>query len=216
MVQKELIIHLKSLSDHDLYLLARQQTARQAAGLPCDDKKLGLILDECELRNKKIIDTALNDAYFSFPDVQIGRRKCIGLKRIDFMTEDELKHFVSNFQPNFLTLENISFDMEMDKLHKLLGIKKENMLLYRVEGDSMVNAGINDGSILIIDTRLGDLNRKIVLVYINDKAFVKRMLIRDGQTWLISENDRFQPVLITEEMDLHIIGIVRHVLISME
>jgi repressor LexA len=75
-----------------------------------------------------------------------------------------------------------------------------------VTGQSMIDAGIHSGDILIVRQQPLADHRDIVVALLNDEATVKRLHHRDGQIKLIPENSRFKPIPVEPEDDLRIIG----------
>jgi len=84
----------------------------------------------------------------------------------------------------------------------------------RVSGDSMVNAGIHDGDILIVDRAIEPVNRKIVIAVLDGQLSVKRLKKQNGKVLLQPENDDYGVLEITEENDLRVWGVVNHVIHS--
>lgn len=82
----------------------------------------------------------------------------------------------------------------------------------KVSGSSMINAGIHDGDILIVDRSLEPKHGKIVIAALNGELTVKRLHIDKGRVFLVAENRAFAPIEITEAIDLHIWGIVTSVI----
>lgn len=80
----------------------------------------------------------------------------------------------------------------------------------KASGDSMINVGIADGDMLVVDRSLEATHGKIVIAAINGELTVKRLSIEAGKTQLIPENDKYRPITITDEMDLVIWGVVIH------
>jgi DNA polymerase V len=80
----------------------------------------------------------------------------------------------------------------------------------KVEGDSMINAGIHPGSLLVVDRAVEVHEGHIVVARINDELCVKRYVVEDGLIYLMPENELFQPILITHEMDFEIWGRVMY------
>ena len=79
----------------------------------------------------------------------------------------------------------------------------------RVEGSSMIGAGIHHGNILVVDRSLQPVNGDIVVAVIHGELTVKRLQRhRDGRVLLMPDNPDFQPLEITEEMDVMIWGVV--------
>mgnify|MGYP001116369876 CR=1 FL=1 len=82
----------------------------------------------------------------------------------------------------------------------------------RVNGQSMMGAGIDSGDLLIVDKEREAQNNQIILAVINGDYTVKRLLIKNGVTYLKPENDAFEPLLITQFMDFRIWGVVTGVI----
>jgi DNA polymerase V len=72
----------------------------------------------------------------------------------------------------------------------------------------MVNAGIFDGDLLIIDKSLEPQNNKIAVCQIDGAFTVKRIKIEQDVVWLIAENENYEPIKVTPENELMIWGIV--------
>jgi DNA polymerase V len=84
----------------------------------------------------------------------------------------------------------------------------------RVRGDSMVNAGLNEGDLLIIDKSLEPVEGKIAVCFIDGDFLVKRIKIAKDIVWLIAENDKYKPIKVTKDNDFLIWGIVTTVIKS--
>jgi DNA polymerase V len=80
----------------------------------------------------------------------------------------------------------------------------------RVSGDSMIDAGIHPGSILIVDRAIEADDGDIVIARINDELCVKRLRIHEGRVWLMPENDLYQPSEVIDGMDFEVWGKVMH------
>lgn len=102
-------------------------------------------------------------------------------------------------------------DVSID-LNKHL-IKHPSATFYgRVKGESLKDAGINDGDLLIIDKSLEPVNGKIAVCYIDGEFTAKRIKKSKNELWLMPENEAYSPIKIEEENDLIIWGIVTHVI----
>mgnify|MGYP001027329298 CR=1 FL=1 len=64
----------------------------------------------------------------------------------------------------------------------------------RVEGRSMINAGIFDGDYVIVRKQPTALSGEIVVALIDDEATVKRLRTVDHQIWLMPENPEYEPI----------------------
>lgn len=82
----------------------------------------------------------------------------------------------------------------------------------RVHGDSMINAGIFDNDILIVDRSLTAQNDHIVIASLNGEFTVKRLIKTTTNIQLHPENPRYQPITITKEHDFKIWGVVTNVI----
>lgn len=82
----------------------------------------------------------------------------------------------------------------------------------RVKGDSMIKAGINSNDILIVDRALTPTNNKIVVARLNNEFTVKRIKFVNDELFLMPDNDEYKPILVTEEMDFEVWGVVTFVI----
>ena len=78
----------------------------------------------------------------------------------------------------------------------------------RVRGDSMMNAGILSGDLVVVRPQANADDGQIVVARIDDEATVKRLRRRNGQVWLMPENDAYGPI---DGTHAEIIGIVKAV-----
>ena len=77
----------------------------------------------------------------------------------------------------------------------------------RVSGDSMINAHIGDGAILIVDRSIEPKNKMIVIASIDGSYTCKRLILKP-KVCLVSENPKYSPILIAKESELEIAGSV--------
>jgi DNA polymerase V len=102
-------------------------------------------------------------------------------------------------------------DISID-LNKHL-IKRPSSTFYgRVKGESMKDAGINDGDLLVIDKSLEPVDGKIAICFIDGEFTLKRIHITNEGIELQPANEKFKTIKITPEMDFIIWGIVIHVI----
>jgi DNA polymerase V len=77
----------------------------------------------------------------------------------------------------------------------------------RVSGDSMVGAGILPGALLVVDRAVEAHDGHVVVARIGDELCVKRLSLSDeGSIRLLSENETYPPIEITEGMDFEVWG----------
>ena len=80
----------------------------------------------------------------------------------------------------------------------------------RVQGESMREAGIFDGDILVVDKAIEPHDGSIVIACLEDEFTVKRFQRKDGRCALLAENPDFAPIIIDGDMTLQIFGVVTH------
>ena len=64
----------------------------------------------------------------------------------------------------------------------------------RINGESMIGAGIMDGDIIIVRRQQTARNGQIVVALIEDEATCKRLLLQHGEVWLMPENENYPPI----------------------
>ena len=82
----------------------------------------------------------------------------------------------------------------------------------KVKGNSMIEAGINDKDVLVVDRSLEPQSNKIAICFIDGEFTVKRIRKEKDSLFLMPENPNYTPIQITEENELIIWGIVTYVI----
>ena len=78
----------------------------------------------------------------------------------------------------------------------------------RVEGDSMEGAGIFSGDVLVVDRAVTPKDGSIVVAAVYGEMSVKRLKARGKTHTLISEKEGYEPILVSENDDCSIWGVV--------
>ena len=73
------------------------------------------------------------------------------------------------------------------------GLSGEHFAL-RVRGESMLNAGILPGDLVVVHRQSEAHNGEIVVALLGDEATVKRLSQRSDGVWLLPENDAYAPI----------------------
>ena len=98
-------------------------------------------------------------------------------------------------------------------LDKLLIKNRPSTFLIRAGGDSMINIGIYDGDILIVDRSLDAKSKDIVIASIFGELTVKKLILDvHGNPQLKSENELYSNIEIKNKEDLIIWGVVTSVI----
>ena len=74
------------------------------------------------------------------------------------------------------------------------GGRSNEYFALRVRGESMLNAGILPGDLVVVRRQQTANNGEIVVALLEDEATVKRLSRRNGETWLLPENDDYSPI----------------------
>ncbi len=82
----------------------------------------------------------------------------------------------------------------------------------RVSGNSMINAGINNGDLLIVDKAERPTHGKIVIAVIAGEMTVKRLIRKNGKLYLQPENPEFKTIEVKDADELTIWGVVTNVI----
>ena len=105
-----------------------------------------------------------------------------------------------------LAVENIDgyFPIPPEYLHN------KNTFMLRIKGESMINAGIFDGDLVLVEEQPVADNGEIVVALIDDSATVKRFFRENGHYRLQPENDSMEPIITNELLILgKVIGLFR-------
>lgn len=97
-------------------------------------------------------------------------------------------------------------------LNKELIENKKTTFYIKVEGHSMIDAGINDKDILIVDRTLEPSDKKIAVCFIDGEFTVKRLKLEKDCLYLMPENQNYEAIKISEENNFMIWGIVTYVI----
>lgn len=97
-------------------------------------------------------------------------------------------------------------------LNKELSTNPLATFYIKVKGNSMIDAGINDKDVLVVDRSLEPQNNKIAICFIDGEFTVKRIQKEKDCLYLMPENTNYQPIKVTEENELIIWGIVTYVI----
>ena len=89
---------------------------------------------------------------------------------------------------------------------------KDATFFAKVKGQSMIDAGLDDNDLLVIDRSLEPANNKIAVCFLDGEFTVKRLRVEKNEVWLQPENINYPIIKITEDNDFMIWGIVTSVI----
>jgi DNA polymerase V len=97
-------------------------------------------------------------------------------------------------------------------LNSLLIKHREATFFLRVEGDSMIGAGIHSGDLIVVDRSLKAQHKKVVVAVLDGELIIRRLLIDGDSFSLASENPDYAPIKITGDANFEIWGTVTNVI----
>ena len=100
-------------------------------------------------------------------------------------------------------------------LNEQLIRNKPATFFMRVSGNSMINAGIFDGDIVVVDRSLKPQNGKIVIAVIDGEMLIRRYERTLNKLRLVPETPKLATIDVSEFSDFKIWGVVAHVIRSL-
>lgn len=98
-------------------------------------------------------------------------------------------------------------------LNSYLIKNKESSFFVRVSGDSMINVGIFDNDILIVDRSLDPKRQSIVIVSIDGELVIKKLMKDQSKNYYLkSENSNYPNIKLNSNRDTIIWGVVTYVI----
>lgn len=82
----------------------------------------------------------------------------------------------------------------------------------RADGNSMIGAGIYPEDLLVVDRSIEVENNDIVVAIYDGELILKRFRELDGEVWLCAENPEYPDLLVKNELDFHVWGVVTYVI----
>ena len=136
-------------------------------------------------------------------------------EELSFYSIDEkvldIPFYQSNVPAGFPSPAEDFMDLDLN-LQEYLVQHPSATFCVRVTGDSMQNAGIYSGDVMVVDRALEPQNNTIVLAILDGEFTVKRIQKKGQELYLKPENSKFKPIQINEEMNFQVWGVVTHII----
>ncbi|WP_300564601.1 translesion error-prone DNA polymerase V autoproteolytic subunit [Flavobacterium sp.] len=129
----------------------------------------------------------------------------------DFESEVKIPFVTEGVSAGFPSPAGDFLETNID-LNKELSENPLATFYIKVKGNSMIDAGINDKDVLVVDRSLEPQNNKIAICCIDGEFTVKRIQVEKDCLYLMPENKDYSPIKVTEENQLIIWGIVTYVI----
>jgi DNA polymerase V len=138
--------------------------------------------------------------------------KVIEIYTLDKKREADFPLFLESVSAGFPSPADDYLEGRLD-LNEHLVRNPSATFFIRVTGDSMVDAGIYSGDILIVDRSLDPKDCNIVIAVVDGELTVKRLSISNpGKVFLLPENQNYKAIEITKEMQFEVWGVVSSVI----
>jgi DNA polymerase V len=142
-----------------------------------------------------------------------------GLTVIDVLSPDtearsqELPIFLESVSAGFPSPADDYVEGKLD-LNDYLVRNPSATFFVRVVGDSMNDAGIYTGDILVVDRSLNPKSGSIIIAIVDSELTVKRLHKTKNKIFLLPENKNYEPIEITGQMSFEVWGVVTTVIHS--
>lgn len=84
--------------------------------------------------------------------------------------------------------------------------------LVKVIGDSMIDEGVEEGDMLVVDRSLLPTERNLTVIMYEGEFALKRIEQKNGKVYLMPGNPKYKPIEVTDTNELRIFGVVTWVM----
>lgn len=101
-------------------------------------------------------------------------------------------------------VETIEISGEWQALSQEVAQLQENVFLLKISGDSMINAGIDDGDVVLVQNKKEFVSGEVVLAQVGDESTIKRFISQDKPpyVYLKPENPKYENILFKDDTEL--------------
>lgn len=206
------IYDFSELDDAKLYRITYNELYKSFSNIKCNEMLLHLLYSESIDRESFFYELALKDAQKMSSAIQTINQKT----NLNVIPKKEIFDNFAQYNQNELIESTLNADQIDNDIYKKLKLDRNNFIMIEVSGESMRDANLNDGDLLMVDIYSKASNGSIIVAKINGNLFVKRYKIIDNQSWLFSDNPEFEPYKITSDHDFSIFGVVKNIIKKIE
>lgn len=135
----------------------------------------------------------------------------VDISRPSYESELPLPVFMSSVQAGFPSPADDYIENKLD-INELVIKRPAATFFVRVEGESMVDANIHSGDILVVDRSAQASNGTIIIAVLNGEFTVKRLVQKESGTFLAPDNPKYPVIPVPPESDFQIWGVVTYVI----
>jgi len=143
--------------------------------------------------------------------MSVNKEQKLTFFRPDFESELRIPYINEGVSAGFPSPAADFMETNID-LNKELSENPLATFYIKVKGNSMIDAGINDKDVLVVDRSLEPKNNKIAICCIDGEFTVKRIHLEKDCLYLQPENKNYAPIKITEDNQFLIWGMVTYVI----
>ena len=127
----------------------------------------------------------------------------------DFKKSSKVNLYTASVCAGFPSPAEDHMDISLDINEYLVKHPSSTFYIY-VKGDSMINSGICDGDLMVVDRSLEAHSNNIVVAVINGEFTVKKIKKKGNKVYLIPDNKNYRPILLDDNIDFQVWGVVTH------
>jgi DNA polymerase V len=137
--------------------------------------------------------------------------KVVSIQTPDLKSSFPIPAFLSPVQAGFPSPADDYIEKKLD-LNELVIQKPAATFFVRVEGESMQDANIFSGDVLVVDRSLEAKSGDVVVAVLNGEFTVKRLVVQGQKVWLQPENPRFAKMAVDGGSDFQVWGVVTYII----
>lgn len=144
--------------------------------------------------------------------IEAGKKRAISLPEPPVREIPGTIHIMSTFKAEVPVIGTVAAGQPITAVENIEGYLPweggDGWFALRIKGESMKNAGILPGDLVVVRPQPTAENGEIVVALLGDEATVKRLSRQKDQVWLLPENENFDPI---DGREAAILGVVRGV-----
>ena len=92
-------------------------------------------------------------------------------------------------------------------------VKNPSSTFYaRVKGESMINDGVDDGDLLVIDRSVEPYENCLAVCFLDGEFTLKKVRLDGDDLLLVPANEKFKPIRVKKDNDFYVWGVVRYLI----
>ena len=92
-------------------------------------------------------------------------------------------------------------------------VKNPSSTFYaRVKGESMINDGVDDGDLLVIDRSVEPYENCLAVCFLDGEFTLKKVRLGGDDLLLVPANEKFKPIRVKKDNDFYVWGVVRYLI----